>query len=196
MCPPRITRLRAEVGVASLFSCWLMSMDLLRSSSMLRLLPSTSSTAGEFWSEVLCRKGSPLTIAFRFRTESNAPHCFLSRESSASAFFRSSRSSRTFLSCAAMAWMKSFASVGDLTRGVSLGVGGKEGIVVEMGVGLEGACVGRAIGSVRDSLFELREVVDSDRVERAPNDEGGDSKASSVGGGGSDTVSDLESLDM
>lgn len=92
-----------------------------------------------------------------------------------------------------MAWMKSFASVGDLTVGVSFGVGGKDGSVVEMGVGLDGAWVGSAIGSVRDSLFEFREVVDADRVERAPKDEGGDSKASSVSGGGS--VSDLESLD-
>lgn len=142
---------------------------------------------------MFCRKGSPFTIAFRFLTESNAPHCFLSRVSSASAFLSSSRISRTLLSWAAMAWMKSFASVGDPTVGVSLGVGGKEGIVVEMGVGLDGACVGRAMGSVRDSLFELRDVVESDRVERAPKEDGGDSKASSVGGGG--IVSDLESFD-
>lgn len=94
-----------------------------------------------------------------------------------------------------MAWMKSFASVGDLTVGVSLGVGGKEGKVVEMGVGRDGAWVGSAIGSVRDNLFEFREVVEADRVERAPKDGGGDSKASSVSGGGSGMVSDLESLD-
>lgn len=193
VCPPQITRLRPEIGVVSLLSCWLISIDLLRSSSMLRRLPSTSSTAGEFWSEMLCRSGSPLTIALRFLTESNAPHCFLSRVSSASAFLRSSRSSSTRLSWEAMAWMKSLASVGDLSKGVSLGVGGKDGIVVEMGVGLDGACVGRAIGSVRESLFELREVVDKDRVERAPNDDGGDSKASSAEGGG--IISDLESFD-
>lgn len=142
---------------------------------------------------MLCRKGSPFTIALRFLTESKAPHCFFSRVSSASAFLSSSRISNTLLSWAAMAWMKSFASVGDLTIGVSLGVGGKEGIVVEIGVGLDGVCVGRAIGRVRDSLLELRDVVDSDRVERAPKEDGGDSKASSVDGGG--TVSGLESFD-
>lgn len=91
--------------------------------------------------------------------------------------------------------MKSLASVGEPTVGVSIGVGGKEGTVVEMGVGRDDTFVGRAIGNVRDSLFELREVVDRERVERAPNDGGGDSKASSVGGGcGGGIVSDLESL--
>lgn len=86
--------------------------------------------------------------------------------------------------------MKSFASVGDLTVGVSLGVGGKEGAVVEIGVGLEGAFDGGAIGNVSDSLFEFRDVVDSERVERAPNEDGGDSKASSVGGGGGGIASE------
>lgn len=81
-----------------MFSRWLINMDLLRSNSTLLLLPSTSSTLGEFCSEMLDRNGSPLTMEFRFRTESNAPHCFLSRDSSASAFLRSSRSSNTRLS--------------------------------------------------------------------------------------------------
>lgn len=96
-----------------------------------------------------------------------------------------------------MACMKSFASVGDRTVGVSLGVGGKDGTVVEIGVGLDGAFVGRPIGSVRDSLLEFRDVDDRERVDREPpNDEGGESKASSVaGGGGGGNISDLESLD-
>lgn len=74
--------------------------------------------------------------------------------------------------------------MGDRTVGVSLGVGGKEGAVVEIGVGLEGALDGRAMGNVSDSRFEFRDVVDKERVERAPKEDGGDSKASSVGGGG------------
>lgn len=171
-------------------------MDRLRSSSMLRLFVSTSSTLGEFCKELLVRSGSPLTIAFRFLTESKAPHCFLSRANSASAPLSSSRSSRTLLSCAAMAWIKSFASVGERTVGVSLGVGGKEGAVVEMGVGLDGALEGRAIGRVSDNLFELRDVVDKERVDRAPKEEGGDSKASPMGGGGGGGMaSEEESLE-
>lgn len=197
--PPRMTRLgRPEPGEAtSVFILWLISIDLLRSSSTLLLLPSTSSTFGEFCREMLGRNGSPLTMELRFRTESNAPHCFLSRESSASAFFRSSRSSNTLLSWAAMAWIKSFASVGDLTFGVAPGVGGSEGTEVQMGVGLDGSWVGRAIGSVRESLLELRDVLESDRVERDPKDCGGESKNSStVAGGDGCIVSDLESREM
>lgn len=163
---------------------------------MLRLLASTSSTFGEFCEETFERSGSPFTIALRFLTESNAPHCLLSRANSASAPLSSSRNSRTLLSCAAIAWIKSLASVGDRTVGVSLGVGGNEGAEVEMGVGLEGAFDGNAIGKVSDSLFELRDVVDNERVERAPKEDGGDSKASSVGGGGGGgIVSEEESLD-
>lgn len=170
-------------------------MDRLRSSSILRLFASTSSTFGEFCKETLVRSGSPFTIALRFLTESNAPHCFLSRANSASAPLSSSRSSRTFLSCAAIAWIKSFASVGDRTVGVSLGVGGKEGAVVEIGVGLDGAFDGKAIGKVNDNLFEFRDVVDNERVDRAPKEDGGDSNASSVGGGGGGIASEEESLD-
>lgn len=92
--------------------------------------------------------------------------------------------------------MKSFASVGDLTFGVAPGVGGSEGTVVQMGVGRDGSCVGRAIGRVRESLLELRDVVEAERVERDPKDCGGESKNSSTGGGGDGCiVSDLESLD-
>lgn len=145
---------------------------------------------------MLGRNGSPLTIELRFLTESKAPHCFLSRESSTSAFLRSSRSSSTLLSWAAIAWMKSFASVGDLTFGVAPGVGGSEGTAVQIGVGLDGSWVGRAIGSVRDSLLELRDVVEADRVERDPKECGGESKYSSIGAVGEGCiVSDLESLD-
>lgn len=146
---------------------------------------------------MLGRNGSPLTMELRFRTESNAPHCFLSRDSSASALLRSSRSSSTLLSWAAMACIKSFASVGDLTLGVAPGVGGREGTVVQIGVGRDDSCVGKAIGSVRDSLLELRDVVESERVEREPKDCGGESKNSSTGGGGGGCiVSDLESLEI
>lgn len=78
--------------------------------------------------------------------------------------------------------------------GVSLGVGGKEGAVVEIGVGLEGAFDGKAMGKVSDNLFEFREVVDSERVERPPKEDGGDSKTPSTGGGG--IASEEESRDM
>lgn len=67
--------------------------------------------------------------------------------------------------------------------------------MVEIGVGREGAFDGRAIGKVSDSLFEFRDVVDKERVDRAPKEEGGDSKASSVGGGGGGMASEEESLD-
>lgn len=53
------------------------------------------------------------------------------------------------------------------------------------------------MGSVRDSLLELREVVESDRVERDPKDCGGELKNSStVGGGDGCIVSDLDSRDV
>lgn len=83
--------------------------------------------------------------------------------------------------------------MGDPAVGVSRGVGGKKGKVVEMGVGREGALVGRAMGSVRDSRFEFREAEERDRVERAPKEEGGESKAMSVGGSG--VVSEREGRD-
>lgn len=76
-----------------------------------------------------------------------------------------------------------------------MGVGGKEGAVVDIGVGLDGAFDGRAIGNVNDNLLELRDVVDRERVDRAPNEDGGDSNASSVGGGGGGIASEEESLD-
>lgn len=91
--------------------------------------------------------------------------------------------------------MKSLASVGDLTVGVAPGVGGSEGAAVEIGAGRGGPC-GRAMGSVNDSLLELREVVERDRVERDPIDGGGESKYSSSGGCVNGIVSDLESLDI
>lgn len=98
-----MTRRLPELGVPSLFSCWLIIIVLLRSSSILRRVASTSSVAGELCTDWVDRNGSPLTMALRFLTESNAPHCFLSRVNSASAFFRSSRISNTRLSWAAMA---------------------------------------------------------------------------------------------
>lgn len=91
-----------------------------------------------------------------------------------------------------MACMKSLASVGDLARGVAPGVGGMQGTVVEMGAGRGGPC-GRAMGSVKESLLELREVVERDRVERVPEDAGGESKYCSTGGVcGGRIVSDLD----
>lgn len=57
---------------------------------------------------------------------------------------------------------------------MSFGVGGKEGKVVVIDVGREGMFVGGAIGSVKESLLEFREAVDSDRVDREPNDDTGD----------------------
>lgn len=60
-----------------------------------------------------------------------------------------------------MAEIYSFVS-GDLSEGVSIGVGGIE----EVGVGLEGKLLGGAIGNVNDSRFEFREVVEVDRVDR------------------------------
>lgn len=95
-----------------------------------------------------------------------------------------------------MAWMKSLASVGDLTRGVSLGVGGKDGAFVLIGVGRDGEFDGGAIGKVNESLFEFREVVDSERVDRAPNEGVGDPRASSAGGGGGGIVSGTEALEL
>ncbi len=56
-----------------------------------------------------------------------------------------------------MAEIYSFVS-GDLSEGVSIGVGGIE----EVGVGLEGKLLGGAIGNVNDSRFEFREVVEVD----------------------------------
>lgn len=74
---------------------------------------------------------------------------------------------------------------------MSFGVGGKEGAVVVIGVGRDGSFVGSAIGKVSDSLFEFRDAVESDRVDRAPNDGAGDHKTlpSSIdmGGGGIDS---------
>lgn len=82
--------------------------------------------------------------------------------------------------------MKSFASVGDPAIGVSFGVGGKEGIVVVMGVGRDGIFDGGAIGRVSESLLEFRDAVESDRVDREPNDGAGDHRTllSSIGIGG------------
>lgn len=94
-----------------------------------------------------------------------------------------------------MAWMKSLASVGDRTRGVSLGVGGKDGAFVLIGVGRDGWFDGGAIGKVNDNLFEFREVVDNERVDRAPNEGAGDHRASSIGGGGG-IVSGTEALEL
>lgn len=50
-----------------------------------------------------------------------------------------------------MAVMKSLESAGDVIAGVSKGVGGKEAVVVEVGMGREGFGFGGAIGSVRES---------------------------------------------
>jgi hypothetical protein len=73
--------------------------------------------------------------------------------------------------------MKSVESTGDIREGVSSGVGGKAGVVVEAGVGRKGRAVGGMIGKVRDSLFVLLEVVEADRAERvsirSPMCEGG-----------------------
>jgi hypothetical protein len=62
--------------------------------------------------------------------------------------------------------MKSFGSTGDMREGVSSGVGGNAGVVVEAGVGRRGYADGGTMGKVRDSLFVLLEVVEADRAER------------------------------
>lgn len=81
--------------------------------------------------------------------------------------------------------------------GVSFGVGGKLGAVVVIGVGRDGMFVGNAIGKVRESLLELRDAVDNDRVDREPNDDAGDHKTlpSSMGIGGGGIGSGAEALE-
>lgn len=58
--------------------------------------------------------------------------------------------------------MNSFGSVGELRTDVSIGVGGIE----EVGVGLEGKLLGGAIGNVKESRLEFRDVVEVERVDR------------------------------
>lgn len=88
------------------------------------------------------------------------------------------------------------ASVGDRITGVSLGVGGKDGAFVLIGVGREGKFDGGAIGKVNESLFEFRDVVDSERVDRAPHDAGDQRASSAGGGGGGGIVSGIEALEL
>lgn len=106
---------------------------------MLRLLASISSQArGVFGCDMVDSgglNGSPFITAFRFLSESNRPHWLFNCIKSASASLSSSRSSSTRLSWAAMAWMKSFASVGERAMGVSFGVGGYDGGFVVVGIG-------------------------------------------------------------
>lgn len=88
----------------------------------------------------------------------------LRRSSSCLAVRRSSSSSSTRRSWAAMAVMRSLGSVGDRTDGVSSGVGGKEVVVVDPGVGRDGYAEGGAMGSVSDRRLVLREAVEPERV--------------------------------
>lgn len=64
--------------------------------------------------------------------------------------------------------MKSLGSTGDISAGVSSGVGGLGAPFEDVDVGREGDAQGRAmgIGIVRDSRFELRDAPDSDLMER------------------------------
>ena len=112
------------------------------------------------------RSGSTFLLSFRFLYASCVAHCFFSLDNSDSARLSSSRISSTRRSCAAIAVIKSFGSVGDVTNGVSRGVGGNEVAVVDAGVGREGYAVGGAIGSVSESRLVLRDAVDPDRVDR------------------------------
>lgn len=77
-----------------------------------------------------------------------------------------------------------------------MGVGGKDGAFVLIGVGRDGEFDGGAIGKVNESLFELRDVVDSERVDRAPNEGAGDHRTSSTGGGGGGIISGTEALEL
>lgn len=67
-----------------------------------------------------------------------------------------------------MAVIKSSGSTGDISDGVSRGVGGYEAMVDEVGVGREEGALGRAIGIgiVNERRFELRDVTDPERMER------------------------------
>jgi hypothetical protein len=67
-----------------------------------------------------------------------------------------------------MAAMKSLGSVGDKIPGVSRGVAGNEVVTVDDGAGREGLLVGKfiGIGSVRESLWGLRDADEPERTER------------------------------
>lgn len=87
-----------------------------------------------------------------------AVHCSLSAPRSASARTRSSRSSKTLRSCAAIAIMNSFASAGGGMVGVSTGVGGTEYEDAVVGVGRDRWPVGGAMGRVSDRRFVVRQA--------------------------------------
>ena len=112
------------------------------------------------------RSGSIFRLSPLFLCASCVAHSFFSRDKSDSARFNSSRSSRTRRSCAAIAVMKSFESVGEVRPRVSSGVGGNEDAVEEAGVGREGNAVGAAIGRVNDRRLEMREAVEAERSDR------------------------------
>ena len=78
--------------------------------------------------------------------------------------------------------MKSPGSTGDMSEGVSEGVGGNE-IAAAAGVGREGLGVGGAIGRVRERRFGFREADDAERVERVSE------RSSRDGVGGVDSMS-------
>ena len=84
--------------------------------------------------------------------------------------------------------MKSFGSTGDISDGVSRGVGGYEATVDEVGVGRVEGPVGRLIGMgmVSERRFELREVTEPERMERVSMALSSSVKDGGGGGLGSD----------
>lgn len=80
--------------------------------------------------------------------------------------------------------MNSLVPLGVFRAGLSIGVGGIEDDTADVGVGREGSLVGRAIGSVSESRFALRDAVEVERDWRvgeaasAPEGSGGGGMAS------------------
>ena len=157
VCPPVMIFLLESRGVemdrrALLRSCSMLCLD----PSSLDVLPSTAT----LWRE---RSGSACLNSALFLILSWLAHCTFSLARPDSAFCNSSLSSRTRRSWPAIATKKPLGSAGDAVA--SIGVGGNDAEVEEVGVGrvesLEFVPV--ATGKFRDRRFR-RGVCDSERM--------------------------------
>lgn len=170
-CPENF--LRTSFGISRLFLgvSRLVKAAFRLSSALWRGVLGTSSLAEGVTTACSGCNCSTFLISAFFLCASCSAHCLFNFAKSASAFSSSSFNSSTRLSWPANATKNPLESLGEVS-GNSTGVGGSEGTVDEVGVGLEEVGVGleeslvfvlEAIGKLKERRLEFRGVYDDAR---------------------------------